>query len=292
VTSLAAEVGTPDQARGRTPISRDEFKYIRDLVHGQAAIIIEPGKEYLVESRLTPIARKEGFDSLQRMVERLRSGPASDLHKRVVEAMTNNETLFFRDPRPFDMLRNAILPELTARRASDRVLNTWSAACSTGQEPYSIAMLLREQVPSLAGWKIKVLASDISREVLARARAGLYNQFEIGRGLPAHLLVKYFEQRGTSWEVSAQLRGTVEFDEINLTRPWPKLPRMDLIIMRNVLIYLDADTRKQILGKAARLLAPGGYLMLGGAETLTGVDDAFESVSFEGATCFRIKSKP
>ena len=153
-------------------------------------------------------------------------------------------------------------------------------------------MLLREQLPSLAGWKIKVLASDISREVLARARAGLYTQFEIGRGLPAPLLVKYFERRGTSWEVSAQLRGAVEFDEINLTRPWPKLPRMDLIMMRNVLIYLDAETRKQILGKAARLLAPGGYLMLGGAETLSGVDDAFESVSFEGATCFRLKSKP
>jgi chemotaxis protein methyltransferase CheR len=280
---------TPHADQVQRPISSEEFAYIRDLVHGRAAITLESGKEYLVESRLGAIATKEGFGSLPSMIERLRSRPADDLHRRVVEAMTNNETLFFRDRRPFAMLKNAILPEIAVRRASGRTLNAWSAACSTGQEPYSLAILLREQVPSLVGWNLRLFASDISREALGRARAGRYTEFEIGRGLPAPLLTKYFERRGRAWEVSAALRCAVEFQELNLTHPWPVLPRMDLIMLRNVLIYLDRDTKTDILRKAARLLAPGGYLVLGGSETLTGVDESFESVSFGGATCFRTR---
>jgi len=263
--------------------------YIRDLVHRRAAITLEMGKEYLVESRLGALAAREGFASLPFMIERLRAGPADDLHRRIVEAMTNNETLFFRDSRPFVMLKNAVLPDLAKRRASNRVLNIWCAACSTGQEPYSIAMLLREQLPSLAGWRLRVIASDISREALDRARAGLYTPFETGRGLSLPLLAKYFERRGSLWEIGAAIRDLVEFQEINLTHPWPVFPRVDLIALRNVLIYLDPSTRRQILRKAARLLAPGGYLMLGGSETLSGTDDVFEPVSFEGATCFRLK---
>jgi chemotaxis protein methyltransferase CheR len=273
-------------------ISGREFEYIRALVHGSAAITLERGKEYLVESRLGAVAANEGFSSLSAMIERLRREPADDLHRRVVEAMTNNETLFFRDPRPFAMLKNAVLPELAKARASTRSLNAWCAACSTGQEPYSVAMLLREQLPSLAGWRLRLIGSDISRVALARARAGSYTQFEIGRGLPAALLAKYFEARGSCWQAGDTLRGLVEFQEINLTHPWPALPPMDLILLRNVLIYLDSKTRKQILAKAARVLAPGGYLMLGGAETLTSGDERFESVSFQGATCFRLTGRP
>ncbi len=287
---MAADTGTTSHPWLERPISAEEFEYIRELVHGRAAIRLEKGKEYLVEARLGAVAVKEGFPSLPSMIERLRFGAADDLHRRVVEAMTNNETHFFRDPRPFTMLQNAVLPELARRRASSRTLNAWCAACSTGQEPYSIAMLLREQQPSLAGWSLRLIASDISREALRRAREGRYTQFEIGRGLPVPLLTKYFERRGSSWVVGDALRGLVEFQEINLTHPWPALPRMDLIVLRNVLIYLDLASKQQILARVARVLAPGGYLMLGGAETLTGVDDAFESVSFDGATCFRVRA--
>jgi chemotaxis protein methyltransferase CheR len=289
VISLSAETGTSHQTRTRVPISHDGFNYIRDLVHRQSANTLEAGKEYLVESRLGPVARGEGFESLQCMVEQLRLSPPGELHRRVVEAMTNNETLFFRDPRVFAMLKNTILPELAARRASDRALSIWCAACSTGQEPYSIAMLLREQLPSLSGWDVQLIASDISRDVLARARAGRYTQFEISRGLPAHMLVKYFQQFQSSWEISAQLRAAVVFQEMNLTHPWPKLACMDLIVMRNVLIYLDVDAKKRILAKATRLLAPGGYLVVGGAETPTGLDDELEPVSFDGARAFRLR---
>jgi chemotaxis protein methyltransferase CheR len=286
---LALERRAPVPAWTERPISADDFAYIRDLVHRRAAITLEAGKEYLVESRLGALAAREGFASLPFMIERLRSGPADDLHRRIVEAMTNNETSFFRDSRPFVMLGNAVLPDLAVRRATSRTLNIWCAACSTGQEPYSVAMLLREQLPSLADWRLRVIASDISREALDRARAGRYTSFEIGRGLSLPLLAKYFERRGSLWEIRASIRDLVEFQEINLTHPWPVLPRLDLIALRNVLIYLDPNARRQILRKAARLLAPGGYLMLGGSETLSGTDDEFEPISFAGATCFRLK---
>jgi chemotaxis protein methyltransferase CheR len=272
-------------------ITSGDFNYIRDLVRDQSALVLEPGKEYLVESRLDPLFRREGFPSFQRMVERLRSGPFGDLHRKVVEAMTTNETLFFRDARMFGMVKHTMLPELVARRARERSLNIWCAACSSGQEPLSVAMLLSEHLPSLDGWDIKLIGSDISREMLVRARAGGYGQLEVNRGLPAHLLVKYFEQHRSVWEVNRDIRRMVDFQEINLIHSWPFSHRMDLIFMRNVLIYLDVDTKKNILGRVARLLAPDGYLVLGGAETTTYLDDSFESVSNGGATCFRLKKE-
>jgi chemotaxis protein methyltransferase CheR len=287
---LAVEIRPAGALTIPRPISADEFDYIRQLVLGYAAIVLEDGKEYLVESRLGNVALAEGFASLPLMIACLRSRPLNDLHRRVVEGMTNNETSFFRDSRPFAMLKNGVLPELAARRRAARTLNIWCAAASTGQEPYSIAMLLQEQVPSLNGWNNRIIATDICREALGRARAGVYTGFEIGRGLPAPLLTKHFERREGSWVIHPALRRCVEFQEMNLTDSWPAFPRLDLIVMRNVLIYLDPGMRKQILVKAARLLAPGGYLMLGGAETLTGVADAFVPVSFDGATCFRLQA--
>jgi chemotaxis protein methyltransferase CheR len=266
----------------------DDFNCIRDLVKEHAALLLEPGKEYLVESRLTPLARQEGFSSLQQLVDHLRSRPGDEIRRKVVEAMTTNETSFFREMRVFEMFRKTILPTLTAVRGRERSIHLWCAASSTGQEPYSFAMLLREYFP-VESWNVSFLASDISRETLVRARAGRYNQLEINRGLPAHLLVKYFEKRGATWEISPDIRRMVEFREINLIEAWPSLPRMDVIFLRNVLIYLDRGTKKDILSRTRRLLNPDGYLLLGGAETTTNLEDAFEPVVLNGATCFRLR---
>jgi chemotaxis protein methyltransferase CheR len=265
----------------------DDFNYIRQLVRDQSALTLEAGKEYLVESRLDPLARQEGFPSYLQMVKSLRSGPVGELHRRVVEAMANNETSFFRDARAFGMIARSILPALVAERAAARTLHIWCAACSTGQEPYSLAMVLRESQPALEGWDIRIIASDISRSVLARARAGRYTQFEVNRGLPAHLLVKYFDQQGTTWEIRPEIRRMVEFREMNLIHPWVDIPAMHLILMRNVMIYLDVATKKTILGRVGQLLDPGGYLLLGGAETTSTIDPSFEPASLDGAMCFR-----
>jgi chemotaxis protein methyltransferase CheR len=285
---LAADTAALARPWARGTITSDGFNYVRTLVHGQSAMVLEPGKEYLVELRLEALARLGGFGSVQAMVDAMRSSHPGPLHRLAAEAMTNNETLFFRDPRVFSMLKSHILPALTARPSSERTLNIWCAACSTGQEPYSLAMLLRE-APSCVGWKINLLASDFSNEALARARAGRYSQFEVNRSLPAPMLMKYFKQHRGAWEISPQLQQVIQFEQINLTQPWPALPMMDLIVLRNVLIYFDAETRRKILGKAARLLAPGGYLVLGTSESTMHLDAGFEAVSFDGTTCFRVK---
>lgn len=264
-----------------------DFNYVRQLVRDHSALTLDTGKEYLVESRLEPLARREGFPSYLQMVQSLRLRPAGELHRQVVEAMTNNETSFFRDARAFGMIARSILPALVAERSAARSLHIWCAACSTGQEPYSLAMLLRESQPALAGWDVRIIASDISRGVLARARAGRYTQFEVNRGLPAHLLVKYFKQDGTTWELRPEIRRMVEFRETNLIHPWAELPAIHLLLMRNVLIYLDVETRKTILDRVGRTLDPRGYLLLGGSETTTNLNDAFEPSPIEGAVCFR-----
>jgi chemotaxis protein methyltransferase CheR len=271
-------------------ITGADFDYIRSLVRVRSALVLDSGKKYLVESRLDPLARQEGFSSLEQMVSSLRSVPSSDLHRKIVEAMTTNETSFFREIRVFDMFRKTILPRLLASRISQRSLNLWCAAASTGQEPYSMAMVLHEHFPSLQGWNVKLIASDISTVMLARARTGHYNQFEINRGLPAHLLVKYFEKHD-GWELKEEIRRMVEFREINLIDPWPALPPMDVIFMRNVLIYLDLETKKNILAKVGRLLDPAGYLVLGASETTINLDASFEPLSLGGSTCFRLRGK-
>jgi chemotaxis protein methyltransferase CheR len=259
-------------------MTAQDFEFVCRLVRDRSAIVLEPGKEYLVEGRLTPVARQLGLGSVSGLVGRLRTAPDNGLTARVVEAMATTETSFFRDHHPFETLRTAVLPELIRRRAGERRLDVWCAACSTGQEPYSFALLLREHFPDLAGWRVNVLATDLSGEVLGRARAGRYTQLEVNRGLPAALLARYFRQHGTGWELAADVRKAVEFRELNLAKPWPVLPRMDLIFLRNVMIYFDPETKKAILGRAARQLRPGGYLILGGAETTLNLDDSFRRV--------------
>ncbi|MGH9353554.1 MAG: CheR family methyltransferase [Terriglobia bacterium] len=269
-----------------------EFDYIRNMLREHSALSLDDGKQYLVESRLEPLARQEGFPSLQQLIVRLRSGPStSSLHHKVVEAMTTHETSFFRDVRPFRLLEKLVIPQLMARRAGDRALNIWCAASSSGQEPYSVAMLLRESFPSLALWRFRFIATDISQAMLERSRAGRYSQLEVNRGLPAAMLVKYFHKVETEWQISDDIRRMVEFQRMNLIEPWPPLPSLDLILMRNVLIYFEVETKREILGKVRSHLRPDGVLLLGGAETTLNIDDSFEPVQFEQASCYQIRQK-
>ena len=259
-------------------MSPDEFAFVCRFVRERSALVLEPGKEYLVEARLTSVARALHLNSVSELIGRLRGAPSQEVRTRVVEAMVTTETSFYRDAHPFESLRTAVLPELITRRAAARRLNVWSAACSTGQEAYSFALMVREHFPELGGWDVKVLATDLSGEVLAKAREGKYSQLDANRGLPAALLVKHFRQQGTGWQLNENVRRAVEFRELNLVRPWPVLPKMDVVFLLNVLIYFDVETKKSVLNRAARLLNPDGYLILGGAETTLNLDTPFRRV--------------
>lgn len=267
-----------------------DFDYVRHFVRGQAAIVLEPGKEYLVESRLLTLSRRENIPTVDELVARLRASPGSPLHRKVIDAMTTNETSFFRDIHPFETLRKHVLPELIARRAAHRQLTIWCGAASTGQEPFTLMMVIAEHFPDLLHWNLRFVATDLSAEVLARARSGRFTQLEVNRGLPAAMLVKYFTRQGNEWEFRENLRRKVEFREMNLVADWAGLPQLDLILLRNVLIYFDLETKKAILAKARRLLRPDSYLMLGGAETTFNIDDAFERVVLDKTICYRVSA--
>jgi chemotaxis protein methyltransferase CheR len=269
-------------------ISALEYDYIKKLVLHESAIALEPGKEYLAEMRLLPIARREGLDSVASLVARLRLRPSPVLSQTVVEAMTTNETSFFRDIHPFEALRSKILPTLFSARAQEKALHIWCAACSTGQEPYSVAILLRENFAAQADWRFSILATDISNGVLSRARQGRYTQLEVNRGLPAHLLLKYFEKQGGEWQIGASIRRMVQFKTLNLAQPWPYLPPADIVFMRNVLIYFLTDTKTEILERVRTVLRPDGFLFLGGAETTLSLSSSFERVPVNRATSYRM----
>jgi chemotaxis protein methyltransferase CheR len=259
-------------------MTAQEFDFIRRLLLERSAIVLEAGKEYLVETRLAPILRQLNLNSIGELIAQLRIQPTNGLYRRIVEAMVTTESSFFRDRHPFEDLRKVVIPDLMTRRRDERRLHIWCAACSTGQEPYSIALLIREHFPECAGWRISLLASDLSRQVLEKAREGRYNQIEVNRGLPAALMVKHFEQHGTNWQLKPTIRSMVDFQGINLAQAWPVLPRMDLVLIRNVMIYFDVETKKAILGRLARVLRPDGYLLLGGAETTFNLDDSYRRV--------------
>lgn len=263
------------------------FEYVRQLVLSRSAIVLEPGKEYLVESRLLPLAKVHGFADLDTFVDAMAGSSFNTMHRQAVEAMTTNETSFFRDHHPFEALRTRIIPELINRKAATKQLNIWCAAASTGQEPYSVAMLLREHFPVLTSWKLTFIATDLSTQVLAKARSGRYGQLEVNRGLPAPMLVKYFTKDGTEWVVKDELRNMIDYRELNLIENWPALPTFDLVMIRNVLIYFDVPTKKKILGNIRQRLAPHGYLMLGGAETTMGIDEQFERVQIDKGVAYR-----
>ncbi|MEY2785308.1 MAG: hypothetical protein RL277_1518 [Planctomycetota bacterium] len=268
-------------------IAQEDFDYLRTLVRQRSAIVLETGKEYLVESRLAPLAREVGVEGIPGLVMLLRTDPRGQISNKVVDAMTTNETSFFRDLNPFEALRLKVLPDLIAARGKERVLNLWCGAASSGQEPYTIAMTLREHFPQLNEWRIRFLATDISKEMLRRSRAGIYSQLEVNRGLPAKYLVKYFEQKGAEWQVRKDLRDMIEFSELNLAQPLPPMPKLDIVFLRNVLIYFDLATKRDILARVRGALHPEGYLFLGGSETTLNVDDQFRREACEKTFVYR-----
>jgi chemotaxis protein methyltransferase CheR len=271
-------------------ISAGDFEFVRTMVMKQAGIVLEPGKEYLVDSRLQPLARREGLASIEELVARLRTPFGAALGPKVIDAMTTNETTFFRDVEPFEVLRKFVLPDLIERNKQTRRLGIWYAASSTGQEPFSVSMLIQEHFPQLLQWDLQQLATDISPSVLARAREGVYSQVEINRGLPANYLVKYFEKQGNQWRLKDLVRKMVRYEELNLIRPWPAMAIVDIVMIRNVMIYFDVEAKKQILGRIQRLLRPDGYLFLGGAETTLNLDDSFVRQPHARAGCYRAKT--
>ena len=271
-------------------ITPADFAFIRALVHSSSAISLAEGQSYLVEARLGALSRREGFASLEGLIAGIRAGrDAPDgLRRRVVEAMTTNESSFFRDVHPFEALRKTLIPGLIARRAGPRRLRIWCAACSSGQEPYSLAMLLREYFgQELQGWDVSILATDLSTEVLEKAREGRYTQMEVNRGVPAHLLVKSFRKCGSAWHLNDEIRRMVSFERLNLMEPWPPLGPVDLALLRNVLIYFEADAKRLLLGRMAGVLAEDGLLFLGTAETTLNLSDAYDRVEVERAICYR-----
>lgn len=258
--------------------SAESFQYVSELVRRRAAIVVEAGKEYLVDSRLAPIAKREGVAGIDELVKKLRADEHGPLVGQVIEAMTTNETTFFRDVHPFESLRTKILPDMIRARAATRTLRIWCAAASTGQEPYSIAMTIRAHFPELATWNVQITATDLNAAVLERARAGLYRQLEVNRGLPAAMLVKYFTRVGAEWQINDELRKMVAFQELNLIDRWPLLSAPDVVFMRNILIYFDIETKRAILKRVRTTMRADGFLVLGGAETTINLDDQFVSV--------------
>jgi chemotaxis protein methyltransferase CheR len=273
-------------------LAAEDFRYISDLVRQHAAIVLEPGKEYLVESRLVPVVRDElEGGSLAELVQRLQSGSQPSLTAKVVEAMTTNETSWFRDNHPFDLFANHILTQLERTRGAQRSVDVWCAAASTGQEPYSLAMLLQDWQLAHPGWTARIVATDINEAVLERARQGRYSQLEVNRGLPVQRLVRHFSRVGTEWELEEGLRRMVDFRQLNLAAPFPMAAgAYDVVFCRNVLIYFDTATKRVILDRIKRVLRPEGFLVLGGAETTLNIDDDFERVQIDRATCYRLRS--
>ncbi len=252
-----------------------DYDFLRSLLKERSGLDLSADKQYLVESRLVPLARRAGLSGIPDLVQKMKGGAAA-LITDVVEAMTTNETFFFRDKIPFDHLTGTILPALLSARASRRSLRIWSAASSTGQEPYSIAMCLKERAAELAGWRIEIVATDLSQEVLEKSKAGIYSQFEVQRGLPIQLLVKYFTQKGELWQINADIRAMVQHRQLNLMQDFSHLGKFDVIFCRNVLIYFDLATKLSIFERLSKMLEADGMLMLGAAETVVGVTDAFK----------------
>ncbi|WP_439924276.1 CheR family methyltransferase [Nitrobacter sp. JJSN] len=252
-----------------------DFEYLRKFLKDRSGLDLAVDKQYLVESRLIPLARKAGLSGIGDLVQRMKSG-AEALIVDVVEAMTTNETFFFRDKTPFDHLRETMIPALLQARAARRSLRIWCAAGSTGQEPYSIAMCLKECGPAVAGWRTEIIATDLSNEVLEKSKAGLYSQFEVQRGLPIQLLIKYFKQVGELWQINADIRAMVQHRQLNLLQDFSHLGTFDIIFCRNVLIYFDQETKVSIFLRLAKRMETDGFLALGAAETVVGLTDAFK----------------
>ena len=252
-----------------------DYEYLRKLLKDHSGLDLSADKQYLIESRLLPLSRKCGLAGISELVQKMKGGSASHI-AQVVEAMTTNETFFFRDKVPFDHFRDTIMPEVLRARAGRKSVRIWCAAGSTGQEPYSLAMCLKEMSAALAGWRVEIIATDLSQEVIEKSRAGIYSQFEVQRGLPIQLLVKYFTQIGELWQINADIRAMVQHRKLNLLHDFSQFGAFDVVFCRNVLIYFDQDTKINIFGRLARSMETDGFLVLGAAETVVGLTDVFK----------------
>lgn len=269
-------------------LATSDFSYVSALVRERSAIVLDSGKEYLVESRLMPLARRAGLADVADLVALAQRGGDGEVRAQIVDALTTNETSWFRDRHPFDALSGGMLPALMAARQTERRLTIWSAACSSGQEPYSIAMTMLDSAPTLASWRTSIVATDLSPTMVQRAKDGYYSQLEVNRGLPATHLVRHFDRDGAGWRVRSGIRSMVRVEQHNLLSA-PPVGTFDIVFMRNVLIYFAVETKREILARVRRSLAPDGFLVLGAAETTLNIDSAFERVEFGSATVYRLK---
>jgi len=256
-----------------------DYDYLRKLLKERSGLMLSADKQYLVESRLLPIARRIGVPHLSDLVVKLKAPGSEPLIVDVVEAMTTNESFFYRDKIPFDQFREVIVPGLIKARAAQRRIRIWCAAASTGQEPYSLAMILKEMAAPLAGWRTEIIATDLSNEVLEKARAGLYSQFEVQRGLPIQMLMKYFTQAGDTWQISPEIKAMVQYRPLNLLADFGHLGKFDVVFCRNVLIYFDQATKISVFERLARVTEADGYLVLGAAETVVGLTEVFKPLA-------------
>ena len=255
-----------------------DFEFICQILRERSGLVLTNDKAYLLESRLLPVARKWKLATFDDLVRVIRTKMDEAVVRDVVEAMTTNESFFFRDTKPFDQFKALVLPALLKSRAASRTIRIWSAACSSGQEPYSLAMILSEMAAQLNGWKIEIVGTDLSTEILNRAKEGMYSQFEVQRGLPITMLVKNFAQIGDRWQINAKIRGMVQYKEFNLLQDPMALGRFDVVFCRNVLIYFDQPTKTRVLNSVSKLMPEDGFLFLGGAETVLGITDKFQMV--------------
>lgn len=255
-----------------------DFDFVSGLLRQRSGLVLGTDKVYLLESRLVPLARRRGLGGLDDLIAKARTTKDEALLREITEAMTTNESFFFRDSKPFDIFRAETLPGLLKARAARKTIRIWSAACSTGQEPYSLCMILREEAAKLADWRIEIVATDLAGEVLEKAKVGLYSQFEVQRGLPIQLLVKYFTQVNDMWQIDSSIRAMVKFRTFNLLEDPAQLGQFDVIFCRNVLIYFDQETKRKVLDRMAHLMPTDGTLFLGGAETVLGISNAFRPV--------------
>lgn len=267
-----------------------DFDYLRTLVFEQSGVVLEAHKDYLAELHLDKLATQSGFESIAAFTEHLKTIPFGNLHGQAVEALLISETSFFRDRYPFEALRTSVLPSLIESRSNKRTLNIWSAGCSTGQEPYSLAMLIHESFPELKNWTVRLIASDLSTRSLDRAQQGLYSNLEISRGLTTGMCDRYFHKVGNSWQINNEIRQMVEFRKLNLLHSWNTLPDMDVIFLRNVLIYFNNDTKQAILDKVKHYLREDGFLFLGSGETTFYLDPRFEAVHGKTSLYHRLRN--
>ncbi len=270
-------------------IREDNFVFICQLLKQRAGIVLGANKAYLVNTRLIPVARCAQVDGVDALINKLRLSPDETLLQAVVDAMTTNETSFFRDGTPFDILADIVLPALLRRRATERTINIWSAGCASGQEPYTIAILWLERFAHLSNWQLKITATDISNEMLDRAAKGRYTGLEVSRGLAAEHRDKYFRKDGQHWQIDQRLQAMVQFRHLNLSGLWSAMPMMDIVLIRNVLVYFDLPTKKEILKKIRNVLRPDGYLFLGGTETTLMIDDAFDRVATPAGSYYSLR---